>query len=115
MISPIELERHYCKVEAGGESVDDEGGGSAEGAGLCGLAKRESSIGGSVSIFSAVRVCLISVPGLPWSIRNGYFSPSTSWNSEKKDSPGRFLSPGLRIPSHFKSKKEEASKRSKRI
>src|SRR5260370_29466822 len=98
MISPIELERHYCKVEAGGESVDDEGGGSAEGAGLCGLAKRESSIGGSISIFSAVRVCLISVPGLPWAIRNGYFHPWTSWNSEKKYFQGRYWSPVLRMP-----------------
>src|SRR5258707_8000746 len=109
MISPIELERHYCKVEAGGESVDDEGGGSAEGAGLCGLAKRESSIGGSISIFSAVRVCLISVPGLPWSIRNGYFRPCISWKSEKKDSHGTSCAPDLRTPSHFKSRYEAAA------
>src|SRR5260370_11350378 len=98
-------------MEADGGGVDEDGGGFAGGTGFCGLAKRESSICGSISIFSVVRVCLISVPGLPWSIRNGYFRPWTSWKSEKKDSQGSSWSPVLWMPSHFKSKKEEASKR----
>src|SRR5216684_5904669 len=50
------------------------GAGAAGALKATGLAKRESSICGSISIFSAVRVCLISVPGLRWSIRNGNLS-----------------------------------------
>src|SRR5260370_37864600 len=94
----------------GGGGVADEAG-SADGADPCGLTKRESSSGGSISIFSAIRVCLKSVPGLPWSIRKAYFKPLTSWNSEKKDSQGISLSPALWVPSHFRRKNVEASKR----
>src|SRR5713226_651137 len=99
-----------CYFDGGGLA----GAGRAGGAGVsngAGLLKRESSIRGSISIFSAVRVCLISVPGLPWSIRNGYFRPWTSWKSEKKDSQGISCSPVLWMPCHFKSKKVEASKK----
>src|SRR6266850_1642528 len=73
--------KHHFDVNEGVQFV---GGGLAGGAGDgetagvfggAGLAKRESSICGSISIFSAVRVCLTSVPGLPWSILKAYFRP----------------------------------------
>src|SRR5260370_9758176 len=61
-----------------------------------GLANREASIGGSISIFSAVRVCLNS-PGLPWSILNAYFSPWTSRKSDENDSQGTSWSSVFRL------------------
>ena len=53
-----------------------------------GLEKRDSSICELISIFSAVSVCLMSVPGLSWSILKAYFSPWTSRKSVKNDSQG---------------------------
>src|SRR5260370_7048152 len=98
-------------MEADGGGAVEDGGGCAGGVGLWGLAKRESSIRGLISTLSVVRVCLISVPGLPWSSRKGNFRPWTSRKSEKKHSQGMSWSPFFRLPSHFNSKKEEASKK----
>ena len=70
--------RSQCETqELGGLGAAGVAGavGAAGASAGTGLLNRESSICGSISIFSAVRVCLISVPGLPWSIRNGYFRP----------------------------------------
>jgi hypothetical protein len=66
-----------CIFHFGGCADDGavSAGGAGDGAGLLNTA---SSIFGLISILSVTRFCLISVPGLPWSIRKGYFKPWTS-------------------------------------
>jgi hypothetical protein len=66
-----------CILHLGGCADVGAGDGavSVGGAGGAGLLNTASSMCGLISILSVTRFCLISVPGLPWSIRKGYFKP----------------------------------------